>query len=404
VAEKDRILVIDSDEDERTTLVEAVLESFGYDTRQAADGSAGLAMALEDPPDLIILSLDLDIMTGKDVMAALAAQGVDAPVIVITGQRQETTIIQAFRLGARDYLSRPLRDAEVIAATERVLKDVRVQRDRRNMQEEIRRANRELERHIQQLQTLAAIGKQVAAMTNLEQLFERVAQASVVLTQADSGGFLLREDEGESLILQGGHNLDRQLLDLVGRRMKDDLAKLVMSSGETFLASGEGLKRLHPVQEAQSVIYAPLMVQGNPLGVLWVAKTRQSFEEHQKDLMTALADYVAIAIANARLFGAMAQRSDQLEEMYRQAQEAAPDTVTPPFAEEPTAGGSRIDAQAIRRMREALYDLRGDVTLLQAGDMGELAYAQQATVDVMARKLGQVIAFLDELAPPADHA
>jgi DNA-binding response OmpR family regulator len=399
VAEKDRILVIDSDEDERLTLVEAVLEPFGYEVQQAPDGNAGLAMALEAPPDLILLSLTLDVMSGKDLMAALAAQGVDVPIIVITGERQETTIIQAFRLGARDYLSRPLRDAEVIAATERVLKDVRIQRDRRSMQEEIRYANRELERHLQQLQTLTAVGKQVAAMTNLNQLFERVAQASVMLTQADSGGFLLREDEGDALILQGGHNLDRQLLDLVGKRMKDDLARLVMSSGETFLASGEGLKRLHPVQEAQSVIYAPLIVQGNPLGVLWVANTRQPFEERQKGLMTALADYVAIAIANARLFAAMAQRSEKLEQMYHQSQQTAPDHM-PPFSETSPGTGPMLDEQAIRRMRDALYDLRGDVTLLQTGDMGDLAYAQRASVDVMARKLGQIITFLDELVPP----
>ena len=403
MAEKDRILVIDSDDDERSTLVEAVLEPFGYETLQAADGSAGMTMAVENRPDLIIMSLALEMMTGKDLMAALAAQGVDVPIIVIVGERQEATIIQAFRLGARDYLARPLRDAEVIAAAERVLKDVRIQRDRRNMQEEIRRANKELERHVQQLQTLAAIGKQVAAMTSLEPLFERVAQASVMLTQADSGGFLLREDEGDSLILQGGHNLDSQLSSLVGNRMKDDLANLVMSSGETFLASGEGLSRLHPVQAAQSVIYAPLIVQGNPLGVLWVANTRQPFEEHQKGLLTALADYVAIAIANGRLFAAMAQRSDQLEQMYHQSQQAGPERGAAPSAGA-AGGGSKIDEQAVRRMRDALYDLRGDVTLLQTGDMGELAYAQQATVDVISRKLGQVITFLDELAPPAKQS
>lgn len=402
MAEKDRILIINSDEDERSTLAEAVLEPFGYAVSQAADGNVGLAMAMENPPDLIILSLALDVMSGKDVMAALTAQGVGVPVIVITGERQEATIISVFRLGAKDYLARPLRDAEVIAATERVLKDVRLQRDRKGMQEEIRRANKALERHIQQLQTLTAIGKQVAAMTSLDELFERVAQASVMLTGADSGGFLLRDDEEDGLILQGGHNLEDALRELIGKRMKDDMAQLVMSSGETFLASGEGLKRLHPVQDAQSVIYAPLMVQDNPLGVLWVANTRQSFEEHQQALLTALADYVAIAIANARLFAAMEQRSEKFEQMYRRAQQAEAQDQMQPSIE---AGDetSKIDAQAIRRMRDVLYDLRGDLTLLQAGDMGELAYAQQATVDVMSRKLGQVIAFLDELAPPRNR-
>jgi transcriptional regulator with GAF, ATPase, and Fis domain len=271
------------------------------------------------------------------------------------------------------------------------------------MQEEIHRANRALERHVQQLQTLTAIGKQVAAMTRLDELFERVAQASVILTQADSGGFLLRDDEGSGLILHGGHNLDDQLTELVGRQMKDDLAQLVMSSGETFLASGDGLKRLRPVQECQSVIYAPLMVQDNPLGVLWVANAERAFEEHQKGLLTALADYVAIAIANARLFAAMQQRSDRLEQMYRQSQQADPDGRTPSLGEEEMQAGAMVDEQDIQRMRDALYDLRGDITLLQTGDMGELAYAQQATVDVMARKLGQVIAFLDELIPPANR-
>lgn len=402
MAEKDRILVIDSDPNELSLLVEAVLEPFGYDVLQAIDGSTGLAMALEAPPDLILMSLELDTLSGKDVIAAISAQSIDVPIIVITGAGEEATVIRAFRLGAKDYLARPLRDTEVIAATERALKEVRLQRERKTLAAEIQGVNRLLEQRIRELETLTAIGKRVTAMTNLEQLFERVVQAAVMLTQADTGGFLLREEGGDALILRAGHNLERQLLDRLGKPMTDDLTQLVMSSGETFLASGEGLRRFHPLQEAHAVIYAPLMVQDNPLGVLWVGNARRAFEEHQRSLMTALADYVAIAVANARLFAAMEHRSRQLEAMYKQAQQAAPSPGVeaeqaedaPPFVE------AALDFETIQQFREALYDLRGDMVLLQTGEMGDLEAAQQASVDVIARKLGMLIEHLDSIAPP----
>ena len=63
------------------------------------------------------------------------------------------------------------------------------------------------------------------------------------------------------------------------------------------------------------MIYAPMVFGDKPIGVLWVANSRLAFEPHMKDLTSALADYGAIAVSNARLVMAMHERNDQVRNL-----------------------------------------------------------------------------------------
>ena len=81
-------------------------------------------------PDVVVTDMNLPDLSGKDLVVALSSQGIEAPVIVISHQGMEGDLIQAFRLGANDFLIWPVREAEVVLAVERVLKQVRSRRER----------------------------------------------------------------------------------------------------------------------------------------------------------------------------------------------------------------------------------------------------------------------------------
>jgi CheY-like chemotaxis protein len=312
---KDRILVIDRDPDESSVLAEAALEPYGFEVLAAEEGGSGLQMAIDQRPDLVILDLHIQGLSGQDLLAALNAQGLNTPVVVLTDRGKEAEALAAFRLGARDYIVRPFREPEVIQVVERALREVRLQRERETLLEEVHRAADESSRHLRELRTLMSVGKSVSALGQPSEVFDRALRAAIQLTQAESAGLFLRDPDSNQLILRAGHNLSRNLVELMGQPVTDTLAKLVMDSRETFIGGGStSMQNFRPAQEdASAVIYAPLVFQDKAIGVLWVGNSRGEFEAHLKDIMTVLADYAAISVANARLFAAMEKRSQELQ-------------------------------------------------------------------------------------------
>lgn len=390
---RDRVLVVHSDPDEGSLLVEATLQPFGYDAQWIEDGGTALAYIMEDLPDIILMDMNLMGLSGLDVLAALSSYAIDVPVIVLTDRGFEADALQAFRLGAKDYLTRPLREAEVIQALERALVEVRLKREREQLISEVQHAAHEAQQRLAEIKTLMGIGKSVTALGRPAQVFDRVVRAAIYMTRAEAAGLYLSDDRSASLVLQAGQNLSRNLVDRVGRPVEDQLAALVMRSQETYLATAADFRQFRPAQEgARAIIYAPLVVHEQPIGLLWVANSRVGFEVHMKDLMTALADYAAIAVVNVKLFAGLQERSKQLEEAYRRLKEQQPD-----------AGAGRRGPtviELVQYLRKPMTRLMGAINMLRSGEMGQLNTQQQAASDVIYRQFGELIGVLDTVVPP----
>ena len=110
----DRILLVENDPEISDIVARQTLRAVGYQVDVVGDSSAAIKSLLETPPDLIIVDLNIPGLSAKDMLVALNAQGVTTPLLVIAGKGQEQDVIQAFRLGAADYLMWPARDAEVV--------------------------------------------------------------------------------------------------------------------------------------------------------------------------------------------------------------------------------------------------------------------------------------------------
>ncbi|HEM60790.1 MAG TPA: response regulator, partial [Chloroflexi bacterium] len=95
----EKVLVVDDAQGVIDFLSDYVLRPNGYRVLSAVDGEGGLAVALADEPDLIILDLEMPKMSGMEVLERLNKEGVDIPVIVITFHGSETIAAEAFRMG-----------------------------------------------------------------------------------------------------------------------------------------------------------------------------------------------------------------------------------------------------------------------------------------------------------------
>lgn len=108
------ILIIEDEPLIRETLVRA-LESEGYSTQTAADGTAGLAAALAEPYGLVILDLVLPGPDGRSVLTQLRSFRPDQPVLVMSCLGDVTTKVACLDLGAQDYLTKPFALDEFLA-------------------------------------------------------------------------------------------------------------------------------------------------------------------------------------------------------------------------------------------------------------------------------------------------
>ena len=102
-----RILVVDDEEGVRTFVAEA-LERSGHEVVQAADGAAALRAAREEPFDVVLTDLRMPEMDGMTVVRTLRTEQPDVEVIVLTAFADVGTAVETMKLGAFDYLQKPV--------------------------------------------------------------------------------------------------------------------------------------------------------------------------------------------------------------------------------------------------------------------------------------------------------
>jgi two-component system nitrogen regulation response regulator NtrX len=114
---KSHILIID-DEERICTSLKGILNDEGYEVSMAFDGPSGLRAAQDSAPDLILLDIWMPGMDGLEVLTILKKRYPHLPVVIISGHGNVETAVRATRLGAFDFVEKPL-DMDKILLTAR---------------------------------------------------------------------------------------------------------------------------------------------------------------------------------------------------------------------------------------------------------------------------------------------
>ncbi len=328
----DRILLVENDPKVIDLIARQVLISEGYDVDVVADSSSAIKQAIPNPPDLIIADLNLPTLSAKDLLVALSAQGIGTPLLVIANKGQEQDIIQAFRLGAADYLLWPARDAEILAAVERVLNHVHESRDRQRLDQRLNNLNRELQQKVRELTTIISLGKAVVSITDQRLLFQKVVDGAAQVANANIAWLLVRDDEGRSFLLAAQHGLPETWTKKNNLPVDDGISGLVALSGETLSIAGEPLMKFRVANLGKSACAVPIKVQKEVIGMLVVVRREaRSFEKPEQTLLEAVADYACVSLVNARLFRVLnnaAQASREVEKRQSALLESVRSSIT----------------------------------------------------------------------------
>ena len=113
-----RLLIVEDDDVLRGRLARAFRER-GFDVREAADAAGATRQARGEPPSHALVDLRLPDASGLDVVRALIAADRAMAVVVLTGYGSIATALEAVRLGARHYITKPADVDEVLSAFDR---------------------------------------------------------------------------------------------------------------------------------------------------------------------------------------------------------------------------------------------------------------------------------------------
>jgi DNA-binding NtrC family response regulator len=173
---KPLLLLVDDDAAFRTVMA-AELSRSGYDVRTAASGEEALAACARIEPQVILLDLQMPGIDGLEVLKALRDRHAPGEVVMLTGHGSIDTAIEAIRIGAFDYLSKPCPLDELEIRIQRAL-ERRALKDRATL----------LERGMTPPDLGSAFIGESPAFRGVLQLLQRVAQAnSTVLLTGETG-------------------------------------------------------------------------------------------------------------------------------------------------------------------------------------------------------------------------
>ena len=168
-----RILIID-DEGNIRRMVASLLEAEGYSTAEAESGEEGLRKIAADEPDAVLLDLALPGQSGLDILEQIAERWPEIPVVMMSGQATLGDAVRATRLGAFQFLEKPLTPEAVLITLKSAL-ELRRQRD----------LNRALRQELEPGQEMVGAS---AAIEDVRALIRRVAATdSRVLVTGESG-------------------------------------------------------------------------------------------------------------------------------------------------------------------------------------------------------------------------
>jgi len=137
----DRILVVDDEASLRDALGR-ILTAEGYEVRQAGDGREALGILGDSPFDFVLCDLRMPVMGGLELLREITARGIPGTVIMMSAFGTVETAVEAMKLGAYDYVSKPFMSDEILLTLRKAAERERLRTENAFLRSEIERAAR----------------------------------------------------------------------------------------------------------------------------------------------------------------------------------------------------------------------------------------------------------------------
>jgi len=329
---KHTVLIVD-DNATNLKVISDYLKNFGFGIMVARSGEIALKRVQYALPDIILLDIMMPGINGFETCEQLKANEhtQDIPVIFMTALSDAEDKVKGFEAGAVDYVTKPLQYSEVLA---RVTTHLKIRELTRNLQgqneqlqsltdelqetnaelvkvsDELRDANTALSQRAIQLEASNQVGQQVTSILDLGELLTEVTE--LIRAQFDYyfvGVWLLYEPN-DHLVLQACTGGDSQLLEqehFLNLNTDKNVITHVCQTTKSYLVGDVNEEDLYlsvaELPETGSQLALPLRIGDEMIGVLDIqSKQPAAFNDDNQKVLQTLANQIAIAIRNVRLY------------------------------------------------------------------------------------------------------
>ena len=283
-AQAARILVVEDNAD-TAALLRDLLEGEGYEVETAATGEAAFdALAVAPDVDLMVLDLMLPGMSGYEVIERLRAQSdlSDLPILVLSALGSASARVRGLREGADDYMTKPFLPEEIVARARTLV------------------TRRLLARRTGELEALSRIAQAALTAPSPELLLFRLVEIVIEVFNADVAVIYMLDEARAELRPRAAVGLPPGVEPAPISVSVGAVATAMSTREPVLIADGAG-NALARREGFRSVMIAPLVVAGSPIGVLEVACRTRRLGGRADRLLRIVADRAAVAIEHARL-------------------------------------------------------------------------------------------------------
>ncbi len=289
---KNRLLVVDDDRFSRTFCRQILEEEEGFEVEEAADVDEALAIVKGGGVDLVISDLVMPEKSGLDLVEILRLEYPELKVILITGHATIESAVKAMKLGALDYIRKPLNPTEFKVIVHRAVDQMRLARENQELKNSLKLFN---------------ISSRMTKIIEVEELYNAIFDLMLQETGATRGFlYLVNQEQGDSQILIS-EGFDQEL--------NEDLDKEVFKAyGKTIseLTQPHVPSEVKPIQVKYrtssdpilSIMFIPLRNKKDLVGmvVYFDTEKEQTFDEQDITAASFLCDHACSALENALLY------------------------------------------------------------------------------------------------------
>lgn len=317
----EQIFLILSDSHISNLLEHTILSPEGYQTTQIRDRNTLDLLLQGRLPDLIILGDQVPEGNGVELAASLLEQYPHLPILLASDPYSDSLLLQAIRVGIYDYIYPPFEASLVIQSINLALE--RQKRYAGWLEKTGAETTGFLKKRLEGLEALQRIGRKVTSSLDLDSVLAAVVDFAVELTGAEEGSLLLVDETSGELYMRAARNFKEDFVHTFRVPIKDTLPGEVLRTGQPLLLNTATPKKIKTSYLVHTLMYVPLQVAGRVIGVLGIDNRRSghSFSSYHLDLVTALADYAAIAVENARLYANTEVERNKYEALLRDIQD-----------------------------------------------------------------------------------
>lgn len=260
-----RVLIVDDEVFFREAIGE-ILADANFETRTASTGKSALEMIESSEIGAVVLDVRMPDLDGIQVLACIREARPELPVIMLSSSTDQEIVLEALRLGANDYLAKPLHDEELVLAVGRALDGFEVVAAKNRIQSRIDRLVEEMER-LSQLVRLAPTEDRVLVLR------QGVVNASAEVLEASRISLMLVDPDQETLRVVAMRGADLELEAMNPKKVGEGASGIAFAES-VLLCVGDASRderfagQAAGVYESGAFAVVPLVCLGVPVGVL----------------------------------------------------------------------------------------------------------------------------------------